>query len=61
MQNHETKKNSHDISVDKLQQLIRAVALLRKMLKDEHEAKRRMMAMRPGTNYQESRFSFSNN
>jgi hypothetical protein len=61
MQNHETKKNSNDISIDKLQQLIRMVALLRKMLKNEREAKRMMMAIRPCTYYQETRHSFSNN
>jgi hypothetical protein len=61
MQNHETQKNNNDISIDKLQQLIRAIALLRRMLKNECEAKRMMMSMSRTFYFGESYYPFSNN
>jgi hypothetical protein len=61
MQNQETKKNSNDISIDKLQQLIRAVALLRKMLKNEQAAKRMMMSISRTYYFGEAYYPFSDN
>jgi hypothetical protein len=61
MQDHEINGNSDDIPCAKLRQLIHALELLKKMMEKKKEAKPKVMAIKPGSHYQETRYSFSNN